>query len=473
VRHGTIERPQTGFPENATSEKYFLDILCGVSCCSMSSLGKEYRSMANFETEWELEEEVGGQGEGILGAIGNALGGLLGEEESGQPAHEFEWEAAAAAHEGQPAHEFEWEAAAAAHEGQSAHEFEWEAAAAAHEGHPAHEFEWEASGAAHEGHPAHEFEWEASGAAHEGHPAHEFEWEASGAAHEGHPAHEFEWEAAAAAHEGHPAHEFEWEAGGIAHEGHPAHEFEWEGGGIAHEGQPAHEFEGGEQFFKRIARGIGGLVRRAAPFLKRIAKFAAPIVGTAIGGPFGAVLGRAASSLLGEGGMAAHEYEAHVGSHEAAQAAAHEIVHHEMTSPEVQAEMMAASAAQQNHEGEAEALAGAAAVAVLSAADRRALRRILPHLVRGVAILTRILRRRRMTRPAVRAVPTIVRRTVQTLKRQAASGQPVTRRTAARATVAQIRRVLGNPSVCAAAIAHNVRATRAARRPTGIRPTAG
>jgi hypothetical protein len=120
---------------------------------------------------------------------------------------------------------------------------------------------------------------------------------------------------------------------------------------------------------------------------------------------------------------------------------------------------------------------GAATVTMLSAADRAALRRILPHLVRGTAILTRILRRRRITRPAVRAVPTVVRRTVQALTQRAAAGQPVTRRTAARVMAGQTRRVLGSPRTCAAAIQRNVRAAhavaRTARRPERRRLMAG
>src|SRR6266540_1732278 len=50
------------------------------------------------------------------------------------------------------------------------------------------------------------------------------------------------------------------------------------------------EYEGeyeGEEFFRRI----GGFLRRAAPVLRRVARVAAPIVGTAVGGPIGAVLG--------------------------------------------------------------------------------------------------------------------------------------------------------------------------------------
>src|SRR5262245_66348395 len=127
------------------------------------------------------------------------------------------------------------------------------------------------------------------------------------------------------------------------------------------------------------------------------------------------------------------------------------------------AELMASVAARTQSEAEAEAMIGAATSASLSRADRASLRRMLPHLVRGAAVLTRILRRRRITRPAVRAVPTIVRRTVVTLKRQAAAGQPITRRAAGRAAAVQVRRVLGNPSACAAAIGQNVRVGRRMR----------
>jgi len=246
-----------------------------------------------------------------------------------------------------------------------------------------------------------------------------------------------------------------------------------------HEMPELHELgeeETGEQFFGRIARGIGRLVKRAAPILKRVAKIAAPMVGTAIGGPFGAILGKVASSALGE--EEAHElpelHELHElpelqegeEEGEGEEEVAHEIAHHEVTHHEALAEMMAEAAAYEQHEGQAEAMAGASVVTVISPADRRALRRILPHLVRGVAILTRILRQRRITRPAVRAVPTIVRRTIRSVKRQAAAGTPITRKTVARAAATQVRRVLGNPKACAVAIARNLKASRALKRPS-------
>jgi len=140
-----------------------------------------------------------------------------------------------------------------------------------------------------------------------------------------------------------------------------------------------------------------------------------------------------------------------------------------MTQQEALAELMAAVASRAQSEAEAEAMIGAATANLMSRADRRALRAMVPHLTRGAAVLTRILRSRRMTRPAVRTVPTIVRRTAATLAQRARAGRPVTRTTAARVMAAQTQRVLGSPRTCAVAIRRNVRAAQAARR---VRPRA-
>jgi hypothetical protein len=275
------------------------------------------------------------------------------------------------------------------------------------------------------------------------------------------------------------------------------------------ESEMAHEHP--EQFFGGLFKKIGGLVRKAAPVLTQVARVAAPMVAKAVGGPFGGILSSLGGSLLGESEeemeLGAHEmahefsheslhefahetglheltheaglHEGHPESglheiaheihtelaaeaqHESAHEVAHEIASHEIAQHEALAEVMAEAAAHEHNEGHAEAMVGAAVVTTLSPADRRALRLILADLVRGSAVLTRILRQRRITRPAVRAVPTIIRRTVRTLKRQAAQGKPITRRMAGKAAAVQVRRVLGNPSACAAAISQNVRATRA------------
>jgi hypothetical protein len=220
------------------------------------------------------------------------------------------------------------------------------------------------------------------------------------------------------------------------------------------------EFET-EQFFG----SIGKFLRKAAPMLKSVAKIAAPLVGGAFLGPAGAALGKAAAGALGEDELE-DELE---DEHENEQEMVHEIASHELTHNEAVAEMLAESASQATHEGEAEAMAGAATVTVLSPRDRRALRRILPSLVRAGAILTRILRRRRPTRLAVRAVPTIMRKAVKDLKQQAAKGVPITRRKAARTVAKHVKRVLSSPKACTAAVVRNVKASRALKRPRTVR----
>jgi hypothetical protein len=101
---------------------------------------------------------------------------------------------------------------------------------------------------------------------------------------------------------------------------------------------------------------------------------------------------------------------------------------------------------------------------VISPRDRRALRRVLPHLVRATAILTRILRRRRRSRVGVKAVPTIMRRAVKSLKRQSRKGLPLSRRRVARTVAKQVHRVLGRPRAAATAIVRNHKLTRKIRR---------
>jgi hypothetical protein len=283
-----------------------------------------------------------------------------------------------------------------------------------------------------------------------------------------HEAHEMELETL---HEG--AHEHEGEAflgsignmlGGLLGEG----EAELEGEGefeLEGESELESEFEFEHEHGEQFLGGLGKLFKKALPILKSVAKVAAPIVGTAIGGPFGTALGGMASSLLKEQefegeGESEGEFEFETES-ESESEVAHEIAAHEMTMHEALGEMMAEAAAQEASGGQAEGMVGAAVVTVLSPRDRKALRKLLPHLVAGACVLARILRRRRETRPFVRTVPTIMRRTVRSLKRDAAAGKPITRRTAARAASRQVRRVLASPRATRAAMSRNMRASRA------------
>jgi hypothetical protein len=289
-----------------------------------------------------------------------------------------------------------------------------------------------------------------------------------------------------------------------------------EGGGL-HEDEFEFEFEaGGEQFFGKIARGIGRFAKKAAPVLGQIAKVAVPIVANAVAPGVGGMIADTAMGLLGEeewedelihelGGVheghlesvmheghpeaVLHELGEHAGEFEGIAHEGHpEAVLHELGehagefegiaheghaehAQELLAEVMAEAAAGAHLEAEAEAMAGAAVVTALSPADRAALRALIPHLVMGAAVLTRLLRRRRITRPAVRTVPSIVRQTAKVLRRRAASGAPVGRKTAGKVMGMVTRKVLGNPRTTALAIAKNVRSSmrhkRSARRVSG------
>jgi hypothetical protein len=253
-------------------------------------------------------------------------------------------------------------------------------------------------------------------------------------------------------------------AGSLLGEGEEEYEdeFEFEDETAMHEDElgelELHEFgelESGEAFFG----GLKKLIRRAAPILGRVAKLAAPMVARAVGGPLGGMLSQAVG--LGEGeGEFEDEFEGefefeHELEHE------HELeLEAEVHESGAHAELMASVAAGAASEAEAEAMIGAATVATLTPRQRRQLRRVLAHMVRGSAILTRMLRKRRVTRPAVRTVPFIVNSTARTLARAAAQGQPITRRTAGRVMAAHTRRVIAQPNTCARVIQRNVRVAR-------------
>lgn len=151
-------------------------------------------------------------------------------------------------------------------------------------------------------------------------------------------------------------------------------EFEDElaGEGLLGEDEFEDEFEDEGEYFS-----FGSFLKKALPVLKSVAKVAAPIVGGAVLGPAGAALGKAAGAALGEGELEDEdEYEGEAEM-------VHEIKTHPLSYNEALAEMMADAASRESQEGEAEAMAGAAAVTVISPRDRRALRKSLPHLVRA------------------------------------------------------------------------------------------
>ncbi len=76
-----------------------------------------------------------------------------------------------------------------------------------------------------------------------------------------------------------------------------------------------------------------------------------------------------------------------------------------------------------------------------------AVSRVTPHLTRSVGNLARTLYRHPQTRPLLRVVPSIARRAVTSIARQAAAGRPVAPHQAVRILAQQNHRVLSNPQI--------------------------
>jgi hypothetical protein len=217
-------------------------------------------------------------------------------------------------------------------------------------------------------------------------------------------------------------------------------ESEWE-----LEGEWEGEFEE-EAFFRRLA----GLARRAAqsPALRRVGLTAARTalrglgdVGGALAGPAGRQLGAGAGRAL-SGLLPAREYE---GEYEFEEE--YEVNPIRRIYPEALMEHMGHAAAEAESEAEAEAFIGALVPLAARLIPRAApaLMRAAPGLVRGLAGAARTLRRSPTTRPLVRTLPTVMRRTATSLARQAAQGRPVTPQTAVRTLARQTAQVVGTP----------------------------
>jgi hypothetical protein len=74
--------------------------------------------------------------------------------------------------------------------------------------------------------------------------------------------------------------------------------------------------------------------------------------------------------------------------------------------------------------------------------------RSAPQLVRGLANVARTLRRSPATRPLVRTLPTVMRRTAATIARQQSGGRPVTPSRAVQTLAQQTARVISSPQQC-------------------------
>ncbi len=220
------------------------------------------------------------------------------------------------------------------------------------------------------------------------------------------------------------------------------------------EGSFEEELEGteGEEFLGGLWKKVKALAPKVAPILKKLAPVAGTVIGGALGGPAGAALsgklGGVVSQLEaeeeyfdGEGGDTEDEMEA-------------QVVPGLTPSQDVMAEVLAGQAAEVESEEEAEALAGGTTIYIVGQAPL-AVKRVSPALAKGTARLTRLLRKRPQTRPFIKAIPTITKKTVATLSRKAAKGKPVTPKTAIRTMAKQTMRLFGSPKKTAVALVRN------------------
>jgi hypothetical protein len=118
--------------------------------------------------------------------------------------------------------------------------------------------------------------------------------------------------------------------------------------------------------------------------------------------------------------------------------------------PDALMEHLGHAATEAETEAEAEAFIGALVPLAAQLLPRiaPAVMRAAPALIRGLTGATRTLRSSPATRPLLRTLPTVVRRTAASMAQQAARGQPVTPQTAVRSLAQQTAQVLGSPQQC-------------------------
>jgi hypothetical protein len=140
--------------------------------------------------------------------------------------------------------------------------------------------------------------------------------------------------------------------------------------------------------------------------------------------------------------------------------------------PDALMEHFGHAAAEAESEAEAEAFIGALIPIAARLLPRvaPAVMRAAPGLIRAVSGVTRTLRSDPATRPLVRAVPTILRRTVADIGRQAGRGQSVTPQRAVQTLARQTRQVLSSPQQCAHALRRNAVADRRYHRAAQAQP---
>jgi hypothetical protein len=195
--------------------------------------------------------------------------------------------------------------------------------------------------------------------------------------------------------------------------------------------------------------------------LPALGRWAGSQVGGSTAGTTGASLGNRAASWL-SGLLPQQEYEAELEWQG-------EISPVRKWYPDAMLEHMGHAMAEAETEAEAEALAGALIPLVARAVPQSgpAVMRAMPGLVCGVAGVVRGMHRSPATRPLVRVIPGIVRRTATIIGKQAGQGTPVTPQTAVRTLARQTYQVLSRPQAAARTFRNSQHLDQRFHRATG------
>lgn len=214
-------------------------------------------------------------------------------------------------------------------------------------------------------------------------------------------------------------------------------------------------------FLKKAWSGLKRVGKTLAPIAKRLAPLAGKAIGGAFGGPAGAMLGGKLGSfvsnledeeLAGLNGYDGYgDYEDESDSED--EMNAEDFMDFEGEDEDV-AEYMADMAVRAPNPTDSGAMAGAITITIASKAPLQ-VKAVSPTLSSAAARMTKLMKNNTATKPLVKVVPTIAKKTVATLSKKAAKGKPVTPTTAKRVMAKHAIRVLSNPRELTKAIAKN------------------
>jgi hypothetical protein len=231
-------------------------------------------------------------------------------------------------------------------------------------------------------------------------------------------------------------------------------EHEWELQEASHynQSQRSGEWEAENEYFpKERLDDIQKVAKASAPIAKQLAPIAARAL---VGSTPSPVAGNLLNSLLREGETTAVAMEAQLfGSNELET----EVGNTEVAYEAALAEVLAAEASHSNSESEAEAFLGAAVPGIVkSMGGGRILRAVMPTLVQANARLVRLLHQKGVEgRRLLRLIPSILRRTIASLKAAYQGGQSVNSNLALHVMATQASRVFGNSQVVTHSIIRN------------------